>query len=488
VFSTLPRFVILDLETTGATPSYHRITEIALIRFEYGVETERWQTLVNPGVNIPGFISRLTGITNDMVQDAPTFEDIASILYDYLDGAVLAAHNVRFDYGFLKSEYRRLGAVLRQKVMCTVKLSRALYPHHEGHGLDAIMARHGLACSARHRAMGDVELVVDYVKLAKRELGEATVRDAIAGLIHGPSLPVGLDAGFLDEIPEAPGVYLFYGQNDLPLYIGKSVALRSRVLSHFTSSHASGRDMQISQEITRVEWIETAGELGALLLEARLIKERQPAHNRRLRAARTLFSLSLAAGLNQFPLVRVVDEEEIEPEVFAHLFGLFRSKRGAMHTLREIIKEQRLCPRVVGIESGKGACFSSQLQQCDGVCAGREKPELHYLRLKLALMPYRLKPWPYPGKIGVRKQHAETGRVQLHIFEDWCHLETVEDENGLQDVLASRCHVDFDLDIYKLLQRHFKNCGDVIVYDGNDLGRRERRELSLQAAGLSRRA
>ncbi|MBN9126654.1 MAG: DNA polymerase III subunit epsilon, partial [Nitrosospira sp.] len=272
----MSRFVILDLETTGATPSYHRVTEIALICFEYGVETERWQTLVNPGVSIPSFISRLTGITNDMVRDAPAFEDIAPVLHGYLGGAILAAHNMRFDYGFLKNEYRRLGAVLRQKVMCTVKLSRALYPHHEGHGLDAIMARHGLACPARHRAMGDVELVVDYMELAKRELGEAAVLDAVARLIHGPSLPAGLDAGFLDEIPESPGVYLFYGENDLPLYIGKSVALRSRVLSHFSNDHASSRDMRIGQEITRVEWIETAGELGALLLEARLIKERQP--------------------------------------------------------------------------------------------------------------------------------------------------------------------------------------------------------------------
>lgn len=462
MFSILPRFVILDLETTGATPSYHRITEIALICFECGVETERWQTLVNPGVSIPSFISRLTGITNDMVRDAPAFEDIAPVLHGYLDRAILAAHNVRFDYGFLKNEYRRLGAVLRQKVMCTVKLSRALYPHHEGHGLDAIMARHGLACLTRHRAMGDVELVVDYMEFAKRDLGEAAVLDAVARLIHGPNLPAGLDAGFLDEIPESPGVYLFYGENDLPLYIGKSVALRSRVLSHFSNDHASSRDMRIGQEITRVEWIETAGELGALLLEVRLIKERQPIHNRRLRIHQ-LFSLSLAAGLNQFPLVRVVGEEKIEPEVFEHLFGLFRSKRGAMNTLREIVREQRLCPRVVGIESGKGACFASQLKQCDGVCAGREKPELHYLRLKLALMPHRLKPWPYPGKIGVREQHADTGRTQLHIFQDWRHLKTVEDEDELQDVLTSHFCAEFDLDIYKLLQRHLQTCGDTVM-------------------------
>jgi DNA polymerase-3 subunit epsilon len=180
MFSNLPNYVMLDLETTGTTPPYDRITEIALIRFEYGVETGRWQTLVNPGISIPPFITRLTGITNEMVKDAPSFEEVAPTLYSHIEGAVLAAHNVRFDHGFLKSEFKRLGAVLRQKVMCTVKLSRKLYPEHRGHGLDAIMQRHGLRTEARHRAMGDVELVVAYLDLARRELGEACVLEAVA--------------------------------------------------------------------------------------------------------------------------------------------------------------------------------------------------------------------------------------------------------------------------------------------------------------------
>ncbi len=272
MFSNLPNYVMLDLETTGGTPLYDRITEIALIRFEYGEETERWQTLINPGISIPPFITHLTGITNEMVKDAPTFEEVAHTLYGYIEGAVLAAHNVRFDHGFLKNEYKRLGAVLRQKVMCTVKLSRKLYPGHRGHGLDAIMQRHGLSTDARHRAMGDVELVVAYLDLARRELGEARVLETVASLLRGPSLPAGLDGAFLDEIPDSPGVYLFYGENDSPLYIGKSVTLRSRVMSHFSGDHASSRAMRIGQEVRRVEWRETAGELGALLLESRLIK------------------------------------------------------------------------------------------------------------------------------------------------------------------------------------------------------------------------
>jgi DNA polymerase III subunit epsilon len=161
----LTDYVLLDLETTGATPLKDRITEIALIRFKEGVEVDRWQTLVNPQTNIPDFIQSLTGITNEMVKDAPTFEKVAGELLDYLDGAVMCAHNVRFDHGFLKAEFRRIGITLKQRVLCTVKLSRKLYPQYKSHGLSAIIERHDLICHDRHRAMGDVEVMVQLIAL-----------------------------------------------------------------------------------------------------------------------------------------------------------------------------------------------------------------------------------------------------------------------------------------------------------------------------------
>ncbi|SFW25772.1 exonuclease domain-containing protein [Nitrosovibrio sp. Nv17] len=477
----LPPYVVLDLETTGGSPTTDRIIEIALIRFEEGVETGRWQTLVNPGVSISPFISRLTGITDAMVRDAPMFEEIAATLYSFLEGAVLAAHNARFDHGFLKCEYRRLGATLRQRVMCTVKLSRRLYPEHRSHSLDAIMARHGLSAMARHRAMGDVELVVDYLAHARRELGEARVLAAVNDLLRGPALPAGLDAGFLDEIPEGPGVYLFYGDNDLPLYIGKSVALRSRVLSHFSGDHACSKDMRIGQEIRRVEWIETAGELGALLLESRLIKELQPIHNRRLRRTRSLFSLRLADRPGRSPLIALVAEEDIQPDVFDHLHGLFHTKAKAVETLREIVRAHRLCPRIVGLESGRGPCFAYQIKRCAGACAGKEPLERHYLRLEMALVPYRLQGWPYPGRIGIREHDETSGRTQVHLIDHWCHVGTAGSERELHDELETHT-LKFDLDTYKLLQKHLKKHPDVIPCHV------QRPPLPEAAAGLLRSA
>ena len=229
----LPCYVVLDLETTGGNALRDRITEIAAVRIENGLETARWSTLVNPGVRIPPFIQALTGISDDMVQEAPKFEDVAHKLLEILDGAVFVAHNVRFDHGFVQNELARLDMAFKVKTLCTVRLSRKLYPQHKGHGLDAILQRHGLHTMARHRAMGDVEVVMQWLKVATQELGAASVERVALDLLQGSAcVPPQLETA-ISDIPDTPGVYLFFGEGALPLYIGKSVTLRTRVMSHF---------------------------------------------------------------------------------------------------------------------------------------------------------------------------------------------------------------------------------------------------------------
>lgn len=207
----LPSVTFLDLETTGATPLKDRITEIALVRFDQGVETVRWQTLVNPQQSIPSFIQSLTGINDEMVADAPLFAEVAEKLQTLLEGSVLAAHNVRFDHGFLKTEFKRIGVNFSPKVMCTVKLSRLLYPQFYSHGIDAIVERHQISGLARHRAMGDVEAILVMLHDARRDLGDAVVEAAAQKLMAVPALPPHVDASLVGELPEAPGVYLFMG-------------------------------------------------------------------------------------------------------------------------------------------------------------------------------------------------------------------------------------------------------------------------------------
>jgi len=451
----LPCYVLLDLETTGGNVLHDRVTEIAVVRFEHGQEVARWCTLVNPGLQISYFIEQLTGISNAMVADAPPFDEVGRPLLALLDGAVLVAHNVRFDHGFLQHEFERMGVAWRVKTLCTVRLSRRLYPQCKGHGLDAIMQRHGIVSAARHRAMGDVQVMQTWLAQLAVAFGIDTLRDHVQALLQGSAaLPPQLDTRVAD-IPESPGVYVFFGDGALPLYIGKSVKLRSRVMSHFQAAGREPREMRMAQEIRRVEWTETAGELGALLLEARLVKAQQPIHNRQLRRVSSLSAWQLDADPQRRPLLTLLRGSELDPRQFGNLYGPYRSKNQALSHLRELADQHGLCPQVLGLESGKGPCFAHQIGHCKGACCGQEAPERHYLRLQMALVADKLRVWPFAGPVGLREHHARSGRTDIHLFDQWCHLATAHTDEELADALQARHPaLAFDLDTYKLAVKY----------------------------------
>ena len=444
-------YVMVDLETTGGNAVHDRITEIAAVRIENGREVARWSTLVNPRVSIPSFIQRLTGITNAMVSEAPGFEDIADRLKSLLDGAVFVAHNVQFDYGFVVNAFLRMDVRLKTKTLCTVRLSRKLYPQHKGHGLDAIMQRHGLQSLARHRAMGDVDSVLAWLHLAEREFGVAHIGQVAQTLLQGSVNQPPHLATPIEDVPDTPGVYLFFGDGPLPLYIGKSVHMRTRIRSHFQAATTVHREMRIFQEIRGIDWHETAGELGALLLESRLIKERQPVYNRQLRRERQLCAWRLADDAMQRPQVSLVRLEDIDMRSLGSMYGAYRTKRQATDALRLAAQSQRLCLHALGLESGNGPCFAHQIGNCAGLCTHRETSEQHRMRLEMALAQQRLHSWPHPGKVGLREFHAASGRTDIHVFEQWCHVATVHDEAELAHACETRVALAFDLDTYRLL-------------------------------------
>lgn len=448
----LPCYVLLDLETTGATPTRDRITEIGLIRYENGAEVGRWNTLINPEVSISPFIQRLTGITSDMVKNAPTFVEVRDTLLDWLDDAVLCAHNVRFDYGFLKNEFKRIGITFQKKLLCTVKLSRKLYPQHKSHSLDAIIERFKLVCDNRHRAMDDTEMMAAFIDAAINELGEDAIKEAALSLLKQQSIPTHLDHLEINAIPDTFGVYLFYGDSAL-LYVGKSVTLKARVLSHFQSDHSSAKGMRIAQEIKRIEYRVTSGELGALLLESRLIKEYQPIHNRQLRRERQLCAWQVSDDPDAKPLVTLIYESDMDWTDFVNVYGTFRTKRQALEILNRLADEYGLCDKALGLEKGSGVCFSHQLKHCKGLCAGKESAELHRLRLLTGLSSYKLLAWPFGGRIGIREHNPDNDMTELHVFDQWCHLGTVKDHLEL-DEISSKPH--FDRDTYRYLLKFLK--------------------------------
>lgn len=269
----LPQALIfLDLETTGMTAAEERITEIGLVEVTNGEVVGSWSQLVNPERRIPPFIQSLTGISNEMVRDAPTFEQLAPALYARLQGKLLVAHNARFDYGFLKAEFERLDLSYRARVLCTAKLSRKLFPEHRRHNLDSLIERYRLTCSARHRALGDAEVLWQFLQKIYAEVDAARIDAAVQAQLGVSGLP----AEVLDAIPEAPGVYLFYDAGGAPLHVGRCADLQAGVRAHFTGARRLARDKRLAQQVARVEWIETVGELGACLNEARLKRELLP--------------------------------------------------------------------------------------------------------------------------------------------------------------------------------------------------------------------
>ena len=449
-----PSLAFVDLETAGMVASSAAITEIGIVRVDSDaaghVSVHEWSTLVHPGVPIPPEIQGLTGITDAMVRDAPPFEAIAPRVRELLAGALLVAHSARFDYAFLKHAFARLGQRFTARVLCTVKLSRRLFPDAEGHGLDAVIARHGLDCRARHRALGDARTLWDFVQALYRTLAADTIESCVRRVLRTPSLPAHLPSDALEAIPETPGVYLFYGMNALPLYIGKARNLRERVGAHFSSDYRSATDLRLSAELRRIEVQETAGEIGALLREAALVKALMPAHNHALRRKREAGVLDITEPdvAPRYFAAHAIDAADI-----AGRYGPFSSRRQAREALRELARQHGLCLTQLGLERRAGPCFARQLHRCAGACVGAETRAAHRERVLQALAPRAIPAWPFPGH-AVLLERAEFGeRTDAHVIRDWCWLGTARDESELQVLLEAPPRPEFDADIAGVLVR-----------------------------------
>jgi len=448
---------IVDLETTGANAAWDRITEVAVIEVESGEITGEWSTLVNPGTTIPPAIQALTGITNDMVAGAPSFGELAAGLHERLAGRVVVAHNARFDYGFLRQEFERAGIRYAARTLCTVKLSRRLYPGHARHNLDSLIARHGLQCRARHRALGDADAVWQFLRIAAAEHGAEALAVAAQQVAKQPSLPAHIDRAAIDALPESPGVYMFYGEGGAALYVGKSVNIRTRVLAHFADDLRSAREMQLAREVRHIDWQCTAGELGALLREAELVKELTPVFNRRLRRASDLCGF-VQDGVS----LRLAHADEIDADAVPHVHGVFRTRRAALAALRALADEYRLCLQTLGFErthARRGPCFRHQIGRCAGVCAGRESVEMHHARLAAALGRLKTVAWPYRGPVGVVENDRGREATDVHVVHNWCYLGTARSDSELAEILEGGARPRFDLDQYKILARHMAHGG-----------------------------
>lgn len=434
----------VDIETTGASLNNSRIIEVAIIRVENGKVCDVFSSLINPEEHVPQEILDFTGIDTYELEKAPTFYDLKSEILGLLSDSVFVAHNVRFDYAFLKKEFRMHEVRFNSKQLCTVKLSRNLYPKYRRHNLDSIISRFNITVNNRHRALDDAKAIFEFYERVKDTFPEETIVKAINFNLQRPSIPLNIDQRMLDDVPETPGVYIFYGQNNIPLYIGKSVNLRRRVLSHFSGDHMLGIDMKIAQQVQNIRTIDTAGDLGALIKESQLIKQLQPLYNKKLRNSQNLALLNLRKNESGYEEAVINEAEDITYDNIKDAYGVFKGRGKAKKFLEVISKEHYLCDKLLGIEKTGESCFSHRLGICKGACVNKENPLRYNLRLYTALAGYKIRTWPFDSTIVITESNEENGIKDMLMIDKWRIIEYRSDHFHETDL-------PFDMDTYKIL-------------------------------------
>lgn len=379
-------YAIVDIETTGGYAANHRITEIAICYHDGVQVTDTFHTLVNPGRNIPYYITGLTGITTEMVFSAPSFRQIAEDIYKKLEGRVFVAHNAHFDYSFLKKEFEQAGIQWQSKKLCTVRLSRKIIPGLRSYSLGSLAESLGIHITNRHRAGGDAAATVKiFDQLLQRDRDNHILK-ALKRNSGETILPPNLAKEEFDKLPAKCGVYYFHDAHGNVIYVGKAVNIKKRIAGHFTGDAREWSRSKIRNEIHHISYELTGNELIALILESQEIRKLWPKYNQAQkhrseewgiyhyedRNGFLRFSVNLVTRGSR-PLIR------------------FSSKGDAWNFLWEKVRENNLCPKLSGLQVSKGLCFEYQTGECKGACMGIETVKKYNRRVEKAVHAFRQK-------------------------------------------------------------------------------------------------
>ncbi len=343
----MTRYAIVDIETTGSHAKGHGITEIAVVISDGSRELERWETLIDPGLPIPMHITKLTGITDEMLEAAPTFEAVADELEEWLNDCIFVAHNVGFDYAFIRGHFETMGRVWKSKKLCTVRLARKLLPGHGSYSLGRICGDLGIKNDARHRAMGDCAATVElFHQMMAKERASELVNNMLRHGERESWLPQHVAASDFEALPTSPGVYRFLNQKGTPIYIGMSHNVRHRVRTHFNGTMKSARRQAFLRDIYHIEGEATGSVLMARLLEDELIRKHWPIHNRAQKSipVRTAIVPYMdQRGFSRFHLQR---QRHVK-----HAIRWFRREDDARAWLHRCADEFNLAPELLGLGS-----------------------------------------------------------------------------------------------------------------------------------------
>lgn len=373
------KFAIVDIETTGGTSYNSRITEVAVFIHDGKQVIDEFHSLVNPETEIPRFITGLTGITNEMVEKAPVFSEIAEELFQKTEDCVFVAHNVNFDYSFLRQEFKEAGYDFKRKKACTVRLSRAIIPGFPSYSLGNLCSNLGINITDRHRAKGDAQATVKLFEILLANDNSDHILKAINVRSKEATIPPNLHKDVYESLPEETGVYYFFNSEGKIIYIGKAVNIKQRIYQHFTS--AKGAKLPFLNEVHDITYTITGGELAALLLESDEIKKYFPKYNKAQRLSGKFFCLY--DYVDQMDVHRLVIGKKANNLSPVMLFNSFDAVRSYLF---QLIEQFELCPKCCGIDtSASGPCYLFKEEKCKGVCCNKEDVDDYNERVEAAI-------------------------------------------------------------------------------------------------------
>ncbi|SDD16906.1 exonuclease domain-containing protein [Pedobacter soli] len=373
-------YAVVDIETTGGHASANGITEVAINIHDGNEIIESYTTLINPGIAIPAHITALTGIDDAMLEDAPVFDDVALQIYQLLHDKVFVAHNVNFDYSFLKHHLAAAGYDLQCTKLCTVRLSRKLLPGKASYSLGKLCTALEIPIYNRHRAAGDADATSILFNLLLSADDNGVIAEMLKKTSKEQTLPPHLDKASILRLPNQPGVYYFKDSKGKIVYVGKAKNLKKRVTSHFTGNNANRQRQDFLRTIHHVDFVVCGTELMALILEANEIKRLWPENNRAMKRYEHKYDLYVFEDQNGY-LRLAIDKHKKNNRAFQSFNNLLEG----YNFLNQLVDKYQLCARLCYLQKTATKCYAHENGQCFGACSGIETVTVYNKKLNAAL-------------------------------------------------------------------------------------------------------
>jgi DNA polymerase-3 subunit epsilon len=380
-------YAIVDIETTGSYAAGNGIIEIAVRVLDGDQVIEQFETLINPGQRIPRYIQAFTGITNEMVEGAPYFEEVAEKLFTILQGNIFVAHNVNFDYSFVKNHLQLYGYTLNTKKLCTVRLSRQIFPGYPSYSLGNLCHSIGIQLENRHRAGGDADATVTLFKLLLQHDKKEVIATSLKRNSKEQTLPPNVPKAHFDALPSSPGVYYFHDSKGVVVYVGKAKDISKRVSSHFSNKYDSKQKQNFVRHIHAISFQPTATELMACILESTEIKRLWPAFNNAQKKPEEVFGIFMYEDQSGYMRLAIEKKRKHANPIYT-----FHYKVDGHGVIRKLMQEFELCPKLCFMQTDNDHCQGMVDQHCNGACEKKEAPQAYNARVLQAIASLTARP------------------------------------------------------------------------------------------------